>query len=157
MRSCRSTKKRNIPIQLFAIVYLLLCIVSQLTSPTSAAFNDTKMMDGTISAATDFGEDKKQVRDEQHDPNNDTDKQAVTNSTDQDHDETSANQTSEQPNSEVKEDSVSNQPSEEGINQSAPVTDETTDETPKPETSDQSSQMDQETVEDDTAGEPEAP
>lgn len=56
-KSYRSLRKRFciIGIQWLAIIFLLFCITLQITSPTTAFFNDIDTYEGSISAADDFG------------------------------------------------------------------------------------------------------
>lgn len=55
-------KYTNMAFQWLAITYLLFCIAFQLTSPTTAHFNDIETVRGTLSTADVFDEDKNQTR-----------------------------------------------------------------------------------------------
>ena len=62
MKRCYQTKKnlgikRSILFQSLIILYVLFLIVSQMTSPTTAYFNDTEVIGGNISIANKFEEE----------------------------------------------------------------------------------------------------
>lgn len=79
MRSRRLTRigeslKRKwtaLAIQMFTLSYLSFLIVVQLTSPTTAHFNDIESARSTLSAAEDFGEHQKEAaKDSDGEPDN---------------------------------------------------------------------------------------
>lgn len=60
----RRLKKRctNLSFKMFAVAYLLFCIVYQLTSPAAAYFTDTEKVLVTFSTDDVFNEKKNQTR-----------------------------------------------------------------------------------------------
>lgn len=139
MRGCRFTKQHrpvkknvtNIAIQLFAMAYVLLCVVSYMTGPTSAYFNDAAAMNGNLSAAEDFGTDSKQEDDQAHDSSDhDADKQTQESSTGQDKGQKSPDQKSDQqssPEGVSKDDPDRKTPSKESGSEATPEPEENAD------------------------------
>ncbi|MEK3890060.1 hypothetical protein [Bacillus sp. FSL K6-3431] len=85
-------KGTNKPLQIFALLYSLLLIVSQLTSPTGASFHDATNIGGTLSAAEVFNEAELESPLQE----NKGDQQKETSSDDQNRDEIVDNESEEQ-------------------------------------------------------------
>lgn len=153
MGICRLTKKRrglinrktSISFQLLVIVYLLFCAISQLTSPTTANFNDTERINGNVSTADTFGGDKKQENVNHHNQPSQADKQTGKNNANQDRDNKHDNQDQEKNGGKAKGDQDGSRLTEIKISQKATESKETTNTTLKSETSDHSSMASEKT------------
>lgn len=118
------TKKRVMIFQLLAIVYGLFYLAYLLTSPTSATFHDTKRIDVTLSAANEFEDQQKQTESDH---------------TDQKLDKENSNQERGQDKGTNIEDN--GHLSEDTVRQKTAETEEASNATSNPETSDHTEEM----------------
>lgn len=139
--------KRNIQIQLLAIVYVLFLIGYQLTSPTTAYFTDATVIEGAISITTSLDEEKEHEND-----NNQVEQQVDEPSIDQESDTKNASQLPDNNEGTTEEGHNVDLSSENNDDQKATDIEEAHDPSSslELETSDMATKMDGEKVEDRT-------